>query len=168
MRFLLGLCAATVVAACSGASSSELFEDGRPAIVWDDASPTEPPVEPEPEPEAEPAAREPASEDDAASPKDAGADIVVVVNDASPDADAGAAHCNRDSDCTGGLLCNWKTDRCAAPAAIGGACKRDVECSDGLCNWKLETCSTPAPSGTGCRRNKECASGACGSSSTCK
>jgi hypothetical protein len=164
MRFLLGLCAAALVAACSGASSSELFAGGPAAVA--EPSPTDPtepgdpsdpsdPNEPSPPPSAE---------------KDAGADVAVPEKDAGRDAakDAAVATCSFDDDCEGDEVCNWRTDTCLAPGPLGAACKRDIECTGGLCNWKLTECSEPAPAGTPCRRNKECASGACNASSTCK
>jgi len=151
MRFLLGLSAVLLVAACSGASSSELFS-GDPVTGGSAAT------EPEPQDEAGSTASTPPAEKKDASPTvDAGVD--ASTKDAAKE--ASAPKCSFDSECEDGELCNWKTDTCSAPGALGAACKRDVECSDGLCNWKLETCSEPAPSGSACRRNKECVSDAC-------
>ena len=68
--------------------------------------------------------------------------------------------CQRDEECADGL-CNWKLQKCAAPAANGSACQRDEECTSALCNWKTETCSTPGPAGAPCQRDQECASNTC-------
>lgn len=162
MRFLLGI-SILAIAACGGASSSELFGDSPGVVTEKDASPTEP----APAPAAENPAEEtpppaPTPSDAGKPPKDAGADVV----DASLPEET---KCSFDSDCAGDdQVCNWKTDTCAAPGPIGAPCKRDLECTNDLCNWKLTTCSDPAPAGTACRRNKECASGSCGANSICK
>ena len=165
MRFLLGI-SIFAIAACSSASSSDLF-GGAPVVTEEDASATEPsdPGEPPAAPPSEqedPPARPP--RDGGAPAKDAAPDVVVV--DAGPPADP----CSFDTECTSGdQVCNWKTDTCAAPGPLGAPCKRDLECTEGLCNWKLTECSDPAPAGTPCRRNKECASGVCSSTtSLCK
>jgi hypothetical protein len=173
MRFLFGL-SIVALAACSGASSSELFGES-PRVGTDDPSSTEPPV-------AEPASPEDDTSPAGTTPKDAGVkrdaapdaqrdahldaqpDVVVLVPDASlPE------KCSFDSECTvEGDVCNWKTDICAAPGPIGAPCKRDLECTNALCNWKLTMCSAPAPAGTPCRRHKECASGVCSATSLCE
>jgi hypothetical protein len=161
----------TCVAACSGASATEMFA-GEPSPIGE-SNATEPEPEPEPGPDAVPPARPIEQSEDASAPATKDAAAKDSGQDAGQDtgkADAGGpvTKCSFDSDCQGDDVCNWKTDICAAPGPIGAACKRDVECTDGLCNWKLEKCSEPAPSGTACRRNKECASGACGASLLCK
>jgi hypothetical protein len=166
MRFLLGL-SIVVVAACGGASSSELFGEA-PGVVTDDPSRTDPAPS---APSSSSPSSSPTSDEAPESPQDAGAPPTVT-QDAAPDVvDSGpppAQACSFDTECTiDDEVCNWKTDTCAAAGPIGAPCKRDLECNAGLCNWKLTECSEPAPSGTGCRRNKECASGAC-SSSICK
>ena len=79
----------------------------------------------------------------------------------------GGGRCYEDDECAT-EICNWKTDRCATPAALDGPCKRDLECTDGLCNWELEQCSEASATGTPCRRNKECASGTCTLGKTCE
>lgn len=152
-----GLPLVLLVGACGGATSSELFSE--PASA--EAPATEPSADEAPGDEDVPDAmpmkgRDASAGDDASSP------------DAAPVDDGGGGSCDLDSECTGGTVCNWKTDRCAAPGSLGAPCKRDLECTAKLCNWKLETCAAPAPKGTACRRNKECASGSCSlSSGTC-
>lgn len=161
MRFLVGLSAVLLVAACSGASSSELFA-GEPAVVIDADAATEP-VDERPDDRVDAS-----TDEDVTTTKDA---TTTTTKDASPkDAakEAAAEECFLDTECKSGDFCNWKTDQCAPPGPLGAPCKRDLECTDKLCNWKLEACSDPAPVGTACRRNKECASGACGGSSICK
>lgn len=150
---VFGLPVVLLVAACGGASSTELFTE--PSAIGD-APATEP---------AEGDAEAPADEPDQPPSPDA-----TTLSDA-PDAEADAGsfeRCSADSECEEPALCNWKIDRCAPPGPIGAPCKRDSECTGGLCNWELETCATKAPSGTACGRNKECASGACSASGTCK
>lgn len=165
MRFLFGLSAVALIAACGGASSSELF-GAEPRTVTEEPSETEPaggasdPAQP---PTTAGAPSAPPAKRDAAAP-DAKPDVVVI------DASVPQKRCSFDSECpVDGEVCNWQTDTCAAPGAIGAPCKRDLECQEDLCNWKLTTCSEPAPAGTPCRRNKECASGTCSSTtSLCK
>lgn len=151
---------ALVLGACGGASSSELFAE--PARA--DAPGTDPSVDEAPQDEEAP---------DAMTTRigDAGSDADASTADATPPDggdDAGGKSCDFDTECTGGAVCNWKTDRCATPGPLGAPCKRDLECTAKLCNWKLETCAAPGPKGTACRRNKECVSGTCATSTgTC-
>ncbi len=152
-----------LLGACGGASSSELFAE--PARA--DAPGTDPSLEEAPEQDDE------APDAMTTRTRDAGGDEDVdasLVDAAPPDggSDAGDRSCDFDTECTGGAVCNWKTDRCAMPGPLGAPCKRDLECTAKLCNWKLETCAAPGPKGTACRRNKECASGTCATSTgTC-
>lgn len=157
MRSLLQTSVVLFVAACSGAASTELFE-GEPTPV-SETSPSDPPANDEERP-ARPIEQ---TEDDAALPPKKDAGTTDAAKDAAKEADAPppVVKCSFDSDCKGDAVCNWKTDTCSEPGALGDPCKRDVECAGGLCNWKVQECSEPAPAGAGCRRNKECASGDC-------
>jgi hypothetical protein len=78
---------------------------------------------------------------------------------AGVDAAVGGA-CRRDVECDGGL-CNLKLDRCAVPSPNGGPCARDSECTSGLCNLRLDACSDPAVEGAACARDSECAGALC-------
>jgi hypothetical protein len=151
-----------LVAACSGATSSELFEPSG-------EHPREQPGASGAREQVEPAATETGGDTGAVTAR--GGDVEPSDDAAAPevdastqreasDDDAGPPRCDEDAECSSGI-CNSKTDRCTAPGTLGEPCGRDLECQGKLCNTKLEACSPRLPKGGACGRNTECSSGGC-------